>query len=521
MEQQRKGKPQWVPAWIVCGAGVLGSAFGWTLLSAHFVFGEGHAERPVFAFLILWWTLWLAFAGGIVLLGRGRRPPLWFLVSVGIGARLLLLPSQLIQENDVYRYVLDGQVVLHGENPYRFSPLVVESLASESLRRSLQQPPARQVLERIGYPEIPTVYPPVAQMFFAAGTFLSGWNWMGQRWVFLAVDLLTMALLLYLLRRLTHDPGWVLLYAWNPLVLKEVSNSAHLDVLVAFFLTALLLCLARIEESEPGSSQKENARSQDPPVGWTIGAGCSLGLAVLSKLYPVVLAPACFLYLQTRTHRSRSDRGPSLTGTNRISSGLRMAGLSPPSRSQWMFVGSFLITIVAGYLPFLTLAPDRLTIGLAAYATEWQMNEGAFGLLAWVTAEPRLLLALLIAATACLVPLVNSARSLMQLAANLQLILLVWFLLIPAPFPWYALPLTALLVFRANPGVSLATVTLSVAASLYYCSFLPEYRGYAEYWWVWLRSLEHSLIWISLSVGLVFPKLPNWILNTPVSVAKH
>ncbi len=60
---------------------------------------------------------------GFFWLAKSRgRGPLLLILAVGGLVRLVLLPSSLIQENDVYRYVLDGQVLMAAQNPYRLSP---------------------------------------------------------------------------------------------------------------------------------------------------------------------------------------------------------------------------------------------------------------------------------------------------------------------------------------------------------------------------------------------------------------
>ena len=65
----------------------------------------------------------------------------------------------------------------------------------------------------------------------------------------------------------------------------------------------------------------------------------------------------------------------------------------------------------------------------------------------------------------------------MNLIEVCQWVLLFWFLLLPAPFPWYAVVLAALL--PATPRFALtapAVVALSGAAGLYYLSFYYEYQ---------------------------------------------
>ena len=66
-------------------------------------------------------------------------------------------------------------------------------------------------------------------------------------------------------------------------ILKEITNSAHLDILVGLFLVLFLLFLSRFELWRGRL--------------WLGLAAVALGMAVLSKLYPVVLIPAVLLYL--------------------------------------------------------------------------------------------------------------------------------------------------------------------------------------------------------------------------------
>ena len=59
-----------------------------------------------------------------------------------------------------------------------------------------------------------------------------------------------------------------------------------------------------------------------------------------------------------------------------------------------------------------------------------------------------------------------------SLVEDLQWVLLIWFLLIPAPFPWYALPIMALLPLRPRlSAVSGASLMLSGVSAAYYLSF--------------------------------------------------
>lgn len=390
-------------------------------------------------------------------MGSAKRVLLWVLIASG-GVRAILVPSGLILENDVYRYVLDGQVLLHGVNPYGRAPLAAAELSDERLRAQLERPEASEILSRIGYPQIPTVYPPMGQLAFAVGAWLGGWDWMGQRWTFIAVDVAVIILLLYILGTLALPGSWVLLYAWNPLVLKEAINSAHLDVLVAFFVLLTAASLGR---------QDEKGRPW-----WALFSGMAVGLAILSKLYPVLLIPACSFFLYRRT-----GNWASVTG----------------------FLFAVVATTVGGFLPFLDVGLDLLTEGLSVYLSAWTMNEGAFALVSQVFPYPRLLSAVLILVASLLLPWFRQPRDVPSLVETFQWVLLLWFLLIPAPFPWYALPLLALLPLRPQfSAVSVATLLLSLVAAAYYLSFFYEYHGYPYVWWQMTRVIEHGTVWLAL-----------------------
>ena len=446
--------------WLAASLLVVLSCAAWTWISFQFRYGEGHADRPILTFVVLYACAWAGFFLGYLQLRRGdRKAPLLLILATALVARVLLLTSGLIQENDVYRYVLDGQVLLAGENPYEQSPMELSLLPPEPLERALSDPAAKEVISRIGYADIPTLYPPAAQAAFAAGSLISGWNWIGLRILFTLFDLALIGLIVLLLTRIGSPPSWVLLYAWNPLVLKEVTNSVHVDVLPAFFVVLLMVSLERVRVRGGWS--------------WLLAAAGAMAGSVLSKLYPILLLPAAFRFISC------------------VSGGKKAV----------TFVAGSLAGIVLGYLPFSPLGLDRLTEGLRNYAERWTMNQGAFDLLEHLLPQPRLASGILILVIAVAVPWVRlrSRGSPVELIGVCQWVLLFWFLLLPAPFPWYAVVLAALL--PATSGFALtapAIVALSGVAGLYYLSFYYEYQQLPEAWWTWTRLAQHVLIWGTL-----------------------
>ena len=215
------------------------------------------------------------------------------------------------------------------------------------------------------------------------------------------IDLLVILVLLRVQRSLGVAREWIVLYAWNPLVLKEVANSVHLDVLLCLLLALLILVLTT-----------SRGRRLTP-----ILAGTLLGLLTLTKLYPLLLLPILGLWLYRRFQS--------------VTSALACVG------ATGMVVG-------AGYLPFLGDGVRPLLRGLSIYGQYWVMNEGAFSLLSLVTDQARVVMF----ATIALLSLLIAWRFALPEGRNLvmaaQLVLLLWLLLIPTPYPWYSLPLLAL-----------------------------------------------------------------------------
>ncbi|MDA1045216.1 MAG: hypothetical protein O3C57_08345, partial [Verrucomicrobia bacterium] len=200
MKFKHGGIPMWMGAVGLCVFSI-----GASLLSRQFVFGIGHEDRPIMAVLLLFVLAWTGFAVATLHVWRtassSSRGIGWIIV-VGIVARLLMASSSLIQENDCYRYVLDGEAILHGVNPFRYTPENVADASTGKFAAALQREDAKVILSRITYGDVPSIYPPLAQAAFALGAWLTPWSWHGQRIVFLAADMLTMLLLVQVLGRM-------------------------------------------------------------------------------------------------------------------------------------------------------------------------------------------------------------------------------------------------------------------------------------------------------------------------------
>jgi hypothetical protein len=178
-------------------------------------------------YLAAWWAVRRLSAAPPVTL----RWSLGIILVVAALSRWLMLGSTPSLSEDVYRYRWDGRVQAAGHNPYVLAP-------SDPALASLRD----QAFDRINFPHLRTVYPPLTQWAHRLGVAVGQWIGDGGRWtvdreiiglkvVWLAADLAVMGSLLVLLARRGLSPLWVVAYAWHPLVILEVAGSGHNDVL--------------------------------------------------------------------------------------------------------------------------------------------------------------------------------------------------------------------------------------------------------------------------------------------------
>lgn len=176
------------------------------------------------------------------------------LIAVAIGLRITLLFAPVTWTDDHYRYFWDGLCSTHGISPFAFTP--------EELTTAHPEIFAPEHFTKLNSPKFHSVYPPLAQFFFATTTSIGGVDhWRSTlvlRLIILAFETLTILALGALLKAHIDRIQRVALYALNPLVLMEFSVNLHTEALmiapclgaIYFFqkqrydLSALLLALA-------------------------------------------------------------------------------------------------------------------------------------------------------------------------------------------------------------------------------------------------------------------------------------
>ena len=263
-------------------------------------------------------------AAGIYAVAIGevlRRPvaalTVWVVLGVALCLRLSVLFAPPFLSSDVFRYVWDGMVQVAGINPYRYVPA----------------DPALAVL-RDGaiYPNVnratyaPTIYPPLAQIVFAASAWISP-SVLAMKATMVVFEFAGIVAMLGVLDRARLPRARVLIYAWNPLGVWAFAGNGHVDALAVGLLGLALLARAVWRDTL---------------------TGVLLGGAILVKFLPAAIAPALW------------------------------------RRGDWRMPTACLAVIVALYLVYIGAGPHVFGF-LPGYAAEEGIDRGAaFWLLAGI-----------------------------------------------------------------------------------------------------------------------------------------
>ncbi len=257
----------------------------------------------------------------------GGRRGFWLLLGVAIGVRLALVAIPPVLSEDVWRYVWDGAMHWAGVHPFQYAPI------DPALDPVAAQMGLEDVRGRIGHAQLSTIYPPSAQLAFAAATAITPRPWT-VRLLMVFADAVAITALWRWAERTERPPQLAALYAFLPLAMLESAVGGHVDALAV---AATLLAGLWLVSGRP------------------MRAGVALAVGVGAKLLPLIALPTVL-------------------------------------RSAPRAVVACVITIAGLWLPY-ALAGDGVMGGLAPYAHRWRANEGAFAVIAapfeaaWPTAD--------------------------------------------------------------------------------------------------------------------------------------
>ena len=264
---------------------------------------EGPKDISWFLTIVGIQTLLYLAAAWLVLRKRDSRPLLIIALVFAALLRLSILFSPPYLSDDIYRYIWDGRVQAAGINPYRYIP------ADDALK-NLRDEKIYPKINRRDYAH--TIYPPVAEAIYFLTTRISeSVTWMKATMIgFEAIAVWAIA---QLLASFGLPRQRILIYAWHPLAVWEFAGNGHVDPLAFVFIALALLARRR---------------------NWETTTGVALGLATLSKLFPIVLLPALY------------------------------------KRWGWKMPVALVVTIVAGYLPYIGVGPLGVLGFIPGYAQE-------------------------------------------------------------------------------------------------------------------------------------------------------
>ncbi len=170
--------------------------------------------------------------------------------------------------DDMYRYIWEGKILGLGFNPFQLSP---DSPALAHFRDSNWA--------LINHPNLPTLYPPVAEAIFALLARIHPTEWLFKS-AFIAFDVASCLMLRLII--LNHEAAnaatrsrILAIYFLNPLLVLEIAGRGHFDSLPIFFNLVFFWSL-QIEKA---------------------GSPIALALGALSKINSLALLPLLFFRL--------------------------------------------------------------------------------------------------------------------------------------------------------------------------------------------------------------------------------
>jgi alpha-1,6-mannosyltransferase len=323
-------------------------------------------------------------------------------------------------DDDVHRYVWDGRVQRLGYNPYNVVP-------NDPALAALHTAETRT----LNNPEVPSPYPPGAELFFRAVTAIHE-SVFSLNIAFVICDFAIAFVLLDILRRTGQAAHWILAYAWSPLLPIAVAGSGHVDIVGALLLVVSAAALDR---------------------RWRTVAAVSFGLAVAVKFLPIVLLPLFWKRVRVRD-----------------------AALAAAA-------------VALLYVPFLN--HGRITFGsLGTFVQTFRFNDPVFAMLEHVT-TPQLITGLA-AFVGVLTAIWMRSKSPEQSAEAFAWPMAASLLFAPVVYPWYLLWLLPFL--RSASTLPLIVWTVSIIPTYYVWRLRTLGRPWAVPGWIMLLEFASVAI---------------------------
>lgn len=459
IEVTTRGTAPWASAatgWVCSGIALAALHLALVCISREFWYDRPLSEQPVLLLVALQLAAGAVFLISAWLIRRGTDSfsVLGWILLVGVVIRATMIGSSPMLEYDYYRYLWDGAVLAHGMNPFAHSPqAVIECAPSIPPELCKLGRDSGNVLARISFPSLRTIYPFTAQLVFGLSHLISPWSTGAWKVTLAVFDIAALGILLCALSDARLARSAILVYWWNPLLVLTTYNAGHLDVITLPLAVGAVLLALR----------------QRP-----VSASVVLAFAVCTKLWPIMLFP---LILRSAWDRPRTVAAASIL---------------------------FFLTAGILMIPIYLAGIDEGS-GFVAYARHWEMNAGLYRLLAeavaytvdllspgeaYVGTTVRWTVATVLALWTLWLCRMNPGdpskpwdRALLIVAAG--------FLLSPTQFPWYYLWVIPFLVLSPRPSLLLLNCTLFLYYLVYYFRGIGEPELFDRY----IPLLEYVPFW--------------------------
>ena len=250
--------PAMIAANFVCLVGFVGLA----VLDAR----AGTLRDGIVIETMVWYGI--AFVGflGAVWVNERSKISMGWIWGAAVLFRLILLTTDPSLSDDVYRYIWEGNLLTEGVSPYQAPINAPELDQFDSPLRAL-----------VNNPDFASPYLPATHLVFSLTALLLPNTPLSFQIVMTILELGAAWGMMTLLRTVSIRPQRILLWLWNPLVVVEIAQGAHLDaIMIAFTVAALVVTF----------------HSRFSPTG--LLGPVLLGLATLTRPIPVLLTPVLF-----------------------------------------------------------------------------------------------------------------------------------------------------------------------------------------------------------------------------------
>ncbi len=369
------------------------------------------------------------------------RGPLTAWLIGALILRLIFLAAAPELSDDYFRFIWDGRLWNRGISPFAYLPadlMEIEEFASQ---------PINQVLFRgLNSPEYFTVYPPISQYVFLSSTYFFPEdiqaNFIFMRIIILLAEGGTVLILPKVLRAFQQPPEWALIYAWNPLVILELTGNLHFEAVMILFLI-LALWFYQKQQYHPSA--------------------VAVGLAIGTKLIPLIFLP--LLWKRLPGHKLLQ---------------------------YYIWVG---VTVLLCFLPILNMDLIKgLSAGLGLYFQKFEFNASIYYLIREIgflvkgynTIQTA---GIVLAVTTFLLIIWLAAKSGKHLTwpQAMTFALTIYLFLTTTVHPWYIAPLVLLCSFT-NFRYPLVWAFLIIFS----------YSGYSE------QGYQENLSWVILEYAVVW-----------------